>query len=106
MLWLPTWLRDDAPAPREDGVTRRAFLCLGAAAAVGAVVPAPAAQLADVPMQGVHIPTRQLYARVRITGPEMFLGGRRGGKSSAFLVAAHHELAALVNDIRLVEPYP
>lgn len=30
MLWLPRWLRDDIPPTREDGVSRRTFLFLGA----------------------------------------------------------------------------
>jgi hypothetical protein len=39
MLWLPKWLTtDEAPA---EGVSRRTFLMVGAAAAVGAMLPAP-----------------------------------------------------------------
>lgn len=101
MLWLPKWLRDNGAERLEAEMpSRRTFLFLGAAAVVGAALPAPLTGIAFTPgevVYPVHF-ARNLYGRVTITPEQLFMGGRRGGKT-AFVDAMRRELAAIAADV-------
>lgn len=100
MLWLPKWLRDNGERLEAEMPSRRTFLFLGAAAVVGAAMPAPLTGIAFTPgevVYPVHI-SRNLYGRVTITPEQLYMGARRGGKT-AFMDAVRRELAAIADDV-------
>jgi len=111
MLWLPKWLKDNEPVVTE-GVSRRAFLFLGAAAAVGAVLPAPLdgwqdrlwvasadqARLYQGARRGgkTHLTLKHLYARIRLSDDDLRASATQQG---AFFAACREETAEALADV-------
>lgn len=89
MLWLPKWLRDDGPPAESEGVSRRTFLFLGAAAGVGLVLPAP-------PEVRLYWPSKSF--RITSIGYPAFVPHQ-----GAFIQAVHNEMESLIQDVRRFE---
>lgn len=95
---------------QTNAISRRRFLFLGAAAGLTLAV-APAIELAQPVLAGVdygtldpftvvQVPFRQLYARIRISGPVIEASRHTPG---AFVDAWNRELAAIAEGFRRQE---
>lgn len=85
MLWLPKWHRSPSEPALIEGVSRRTFLFLGGAAAVGALVAPTLAETQAINAGKVY---------------RLHIGRNAFPPGLAFMQAVHNEMESLILDIK------